>query len=107
MNEVLTACLEALSTKSALRNDQAGVTIIEETLKTIKAMELELRREKSRADAHYENYTEMLKRVDLWARRCDCTMELLSQAKTFMVSVKWHQKLSELQEQMGIYGRLV
>lgn len=79
MNELLTACLESLSTKLALRNDQAGVTIIEETLKTIKAMELELRREKSRADAHYENYVEMLKRVDLWARRFDKLTALVAE----------------------------
>lgn len=79
MNELLTACLESLSTKLALRNDQAGVTIIEETLKTIKAMELELRREKSRADAHYENYVEMLKRVDLWTRRFDKLTALVAE----------------------------
>lgn len=79
MNELLTACLESLSTKLALRNDQAGVAIIEETLKTIKAMELELRREKSRADAHYENYVEMLKRVDLWTRRFDKLTALVAE----------------------------
>lgn len=79
MNELLTACLESLSTKLALRNDQAGVTIIEETLKTIQAMELELRREKSRADAHYENYVEMLKRVDLWTRRFDKLTALVAE----------------------------
>ena len=79
MNELLTACLESLSTKLALRNDQAGVAIIEETLKTIKAMELELRREKSRADAHYENYVEMLKRVDMWTRRFDKLTALVAE----------------------------
>ena len=79
MTELLTACLESLSIKLALRNDQSGVTIIEETLKTIKALELELRREKSRADAHYENYVEMLKRVELWSRRFDKLTALVSE----------------------------
>jgi hypothetical protein len=79
MSELLTACLESLSIKLALRNDQSGVTIIEETLKTIKALELELRREKSRADAHYENYVEMLKRVELWSRRFDKLTALVSE----------------------------
>jgi hypothetical protein len=62
MSELLTDCLKQLSLKLALRNDHSGVTIIEEALRVIASLELELRREKSRADAHYENYVEMLKR---------------------------------------------
>jgi hypothetical protein len=79
MSELLTDCLKQLSLKLALRNDQSGVTIIEEALRVIASLELELRREKSRADAHYENYVEMLKRVDLWVRRFDRLTELMSE----------------------------
>lgn len=101
MNELLTVCLETLSTKLALRNDQAGVTIIEEALKTIKAMELDLRREKARADAHYENYTEMVKRVDLWARRFDCAMQLLAEAS--IKDNQWYRRLVELRKDIEIW----